>query len=319
MFGCKAAVKHTLLESKRPKYLGMDNRMINVELMSKLYLVIAHNLNEARKARDGKKKEKNTSDLEKLKIGDNVLIRDHTLKAFQPKYKDFCIIGFLGKNQIEVKDNHGHKTKVHRRDIKKIPMTEKICQLYEEEQVNKCREGRKAIARNKMADLGWDIAETQLETLDNMEKPHEPTDRTSSISVPFQTIITLIVLTTTILQHITTGMQELMRKTIQVIEFATTEINRSNFIQNIKEICKSTTLVITIVIRTIDCNSHSLQHRTINKQQDKFPGTQKLTTSTQDHTSCTPQATQLNMTSTTSRSSVLIIFTKNRNMKTPEH
>ena len=25
-------------------------------------------------------------------------------------------------------------TKVHRRDIKKIPMTEKVCQLYEEEQ-----------------------------------------------------------------------------------------------------------------------------------------------------------------------------------------
>ena len=30
--------------------------MINIELMSKLYLVVAHNLNEARKARDGSKK-----------------------------------------------------------------------------------------------------------------------------------------------------------------------------------------------------------------------------------------------------------------------
>ena len=103
--------------------------MINLELMTKLYMVIAHNLNKARKARDGNKKRKMTEEPEKLKIGDNILIRDHTSKAFQPKYKDFCIIGLLGKKQIEIKDNHGHTTKVHHRDIKKIPMTEKVCQL----------------------------------------------------------------------------------------------------------------------------------------------------------------------------------------------
>ena len=76
----------------------------------------------------------------KLKIGDNILVRDHTSKAFQPKYKDFCIVGLLGKNQVEIKDNHSHTTKVHCRDVKKIPMTEKVCQLYEEEQVGKKQE-----------------------------------------------------------------------------------------------------------------------------------------------------------------------------------
>ena len=275
MFGCEAAVKHTLLESERPKYLGTDDGMINIELMSKLYLVLAHNLNEARKARDGKKKEKNTKDLEKLKVGDNVLIRDHTSKAFQPKYKDFCIIGFLGKNQIEIKDNHGHKTKVDRRDVKKIPMTKKICQLYEEEQVNKCREGRKAIPKNKMPDLGWDIAETQLQTLDNTERPQEPAERTTSISVPLQTIITVTVLITTILQHMTACIQGLMRKTAQAVKFMTTEINCSNFIQNIKKTYKSTMLAIMIVTRTADCNNHTIQHRTTNRQQDKSSGMRK--------------------------------------------
>ena len=134
MFGREAAVKHTLLESERPKYLGTDDGMINLELMTKLYMVVAHNLNEARKARDGNRKGRTAKEPEKLKIGDNILIRDHTSKAFQPKYKDFCIVGLCGKNQIEIKDNHGHTTKVHRRDVKKIPMTEKVCQLYEEEQ-----------------------------------------------------------------------------------------------------------------------------------------------------------------------------------------
>ena len=84
-------------------------------------------------------------------------------KAFQPKYKDFCIIGLLGKNHVEVEDNHGHTTKVHHRDVKKIPMTDKICQLHEEEQVGKVREGRK--------ELGWDIAETDIQTIPKTTQP----------------------------------------------------------------------------------------------------------------------------------------------------
>ena len=136
MFGHEAAVKHTLLESERPKYLGTDKGMISLELMTKLYMVIAHKLNETRKARDGNKNKKTTKEPEKLKIEDNILIRDHTSRAFQPKYKDFCIVGLLGKNQIEIKDNHGHTTKVHHRDIKKIPMTEKAEEVKENSETN---------------------------------------------------------------------------------------------------------------------------------------------------------------------------------------
>ena len=100
--------------------------MINVGLMKKLYNVVAHNLNEARKARDRNRKRITPKEPKELKIGDNILIRDHTSKAFQPKYKDFCIVGLVGKNQVEIKDNHGHVTKVHCRDVKKIPMTESL-------------------------------------------------------------------------------------------------------------------------------------------------------------------------------------------------
>ena len=130
MFRREAAVKHTLLESENPRYLGTNKGMITMGLMTKLYNVVAHNLNEARKARDGKKKGTTSKEPERLKIGDNILVRDHTSKAFQPKYKDFCIVGLLGKNQVEIKDNHGHITKVHCRDVKKIPMKEKVCKLY---------------------------------------------------------------------------------------------------------------------------------------------------------------------------------------------
>ena len=197
MFGREAAVKHTLLESENPKYLGTDDSMINIGLMTKLYHVVAHNLNEARKARDGNKKGKTPKEPEELKVGDNVLVRDHTSKAFQPKYKDFCIIGLLGKNQVEIKDNHGHTTKVHHKDVKKIPMTEKVCNLYEEEQVGKTREGRKAVPANKMPDLGWDIAETQS---------LEENQRKSNMTLTLQTIVTLTIMITTVLKQITAYM-----------------------------------------------------------------------------------------------------------------
>ena len=59
MFGREVAMKHDLLESESPKYLGTDDSIINIEIMSKLYLIVAHNLNEARKARDGNNKKKN--------------------------------------------------------------------------------------------------------------------------------------------------------------------------------------------------------------------------------------------------------------------
>ena len=41
--------------------------MINIGLMTKLYHVVAHNLHEARKARDGNKKGKTPKEPENLK------------------------------------------------------------------------------------------------------------------------------------------------------------------------------------------------------------------------------------------------------------
>ena len=99
MFRCEAAVKHSLLESENPKYLRTDDGTINIGLMTKLYHIIAHNLNEARKARDKNKGDRTPKEPKKLKIGNNILVRDHTSKAFQPKYKDFCIVGLLGKTR----------------------------------------------------------------------------------------------------------------------------------------------------------------------------------------------------------------------------
>ena len=264
MFGHEAAVKHTLLESENPIYLGTNDDMINMALMTKLYNVVAHNLNEARKARDRNRKRITTKEPEKLKIGDNILVRDHTSKAFQPKYKDFCIVGLLGKNQVEIKDNHGHVTKVHCRDIKKIPMTEKVCKLYEEEQIGKTREGRKAVPTSKMPDLGWDIAETQL--IQENQK-----ENNSNLTPPLQTLITIIILTIAMLKQITTQIKEIAKRAVQAMENMIKEASHNKLFQNIKDFHRTTMLAITIVTNTTNRTNRSGQIDNRNIQNS--PGT----------------------------------------------
>ena len=225
--------------------------MINVGLMTKLYNVVAHNLNEARKARDGKEKGTTPKEPKRLKIGDNILVRDHTSKAFQPKYKDFCIVGLLGKNQVEIKDNHGHITKVHCRDVKKIPMTEKVCKLYEEEQTGKTREGRKAVPTSKMPDLAWDIAETQL--TQEAQKENSP-----NMTPSLQIIVTVIILIIAIVKQTTTQIKKIAKKAVQVIENTTKEASHK-IIKNIKDFHRTTMSAITIATNTTDCTNRSKQ------------------------------------------------------------
>ena len=82
MFGREANVKHNLLVSEKLKYMGTDKSMINLELMKKLYLVVAHNLHEARKARDKKLCKKHSERLRHIKIR-----RQHT--GQRPHFKSF--------------------------------------------------------------------------------------------------------------------------------------------------------------------------------------------------------------------------------------
>ena len=154
--------------------------------MEKLFHIVAFNLDKARRARDGIKPRKANSMPETLVPGDNMLVRDHTSKAFQPKYKDFCVTGLVGKNQVKVKDNHGHTTKVHHRDVKKTQMVNKISDLYREEQDDKVRNSRKILSLEKTPDLQWKLIENP-EIGEIIRTPPGPT----AISIIM--IITLII------------------------------------------------------------------------------------------------------------------------------
>ena len=93
----------------------------------------------------------------KLKEGDLVLIKNHTAKAFQPRFKgNFRVIKQKG-NQVEIKPAEGGETtRVHVTDIKKvIPADHISAQLpdYNKLGLTKLRLNPKSIP-----DLDWQLA-----------------------------------------------------------------------------------------------------------------------------------------------------------------
>ena len=175
----------------------------------------------------------------------------------------------MGKNQVKIKDNHGHVTKVHRRDVKKIPMTKKVCKLYEEEQTGKTREGRKAVPNSKMPDLAWDIAETQL--THGTQKENNP-----NMTPPLQTLVTVIILIIAIVTQITTQIKRIAKKLTQAIENVTKRASHNKIIKNIKDFHRTLTSAITLATNTTDHTNRTEQDRINNKTTRYSPGMQKL-------------------------------------------
>ena len=132
-------------------------------------------------------------------------------------------------------------TKVHRKDVKKIPMTEKACQLYEEEQLGKTREGRKAVPANKMPELGWDIAET-LEIQDNRQK-------TNNIPLALQTVVTIITIISVIVRLGTTHLGKLAMF-LKEAAITTLRASRNIYRQNMERFHNTTIAALTIATNT---------------------------------------------------------------------
>ena len=165
MFGRQPAVKHMLLDSESTKYLGDDEGKLKIEVMKKLYHIIAYNLAKSRAARDGNKRdEENKPEEEQFEPGTNVLVRDNTKKVFHAEYTDHTVVEQVGKNQFVVKDNHGQEKKVHRRDMKEIDSDVKIAELYKELRDEGMRDEKHCMPIKQIPDLGWNTPEAAKAT-----------------------------------------------------------------------------------------------------------------------------------------------------------
>ena len=127
MFGRDTLTNLQHLIKPKLRYMGTSDLILDLEVMSNIYQVQIHNLKLARQQVIEDQKPISNPD---INTGDLVLVKDHTLKTFMPKYKtDFCAIRVLG-NKVEVKDNNGKMSWYHISDVKKTDMVTKlICQL----------------------------------------------------------------------------------------------------------------------------------------------------------------------------------------------
>ena len=88
-------------------------------------------------------------------VGDLVLMKDHTAKSFEPKYKeDYRVVQIYGTNALQVSDKRGKLHNVHITDVKRINMTEKVAtqlqQVY-----STGRKAKNLIPQGLIPDLGW--------------------------------------------------------------------------------------------------------------------------------------------------------------------
>ena len=102
MFGRDPLLPLTKLFKPKITYLGNDENILSLEALKNMYQLVVTNLKYARGKRQSK-----VHIQPKLKDGDLVLVKDHTAKAFQPRFKgNFRVVAQKG-NQVEARPAEG--------------------------------------------------------------------------------------------------------------------------------------------------------------------------------------------------------------------
>ena len=94
----------------------------------------------------------------KLKEGDLVLVKDHTAKAFQPRFKGSYRVVSQKGNQVEIRPTEGGETvKFHITDVKKITSVDQtISQLPAYNKLGRLTKLR--LNPQNIPDLDWQLA-----------------------------------------------------------------------------------------------------------------------------------------------------------------
>ena len=156
MFGRDAILPLNKLLQPQVQYLGNDENILSLQALKNIDEMVAQNLKLARAKITGNINPIPT----KLKEGDLVLIKDHTAKAFQPRYVgNYRIVSFKG-NQVEIhKTEGGNTTWVHLTDVKYIlPVDNVINKLPDYQSF-----GRKTKLRlnpDRIPNLHWNLSTT---------------------------------------------------------------------------------------------------------------------------------------------------------------
>ena len=135
------------------RYVGNDENILSLEALKNIYQLVVTNLKLARE-----KRQPNVHLYPKLKEGNLVLVKDHTAKAFQPRFKgNYRVISQKG-NQVEIRPAEGGETvKFRVRDVKRITSVDQaISQLPDYNELGRLTKLR--LNPKNIPDLDWQLA-----------------------------------------------------------------------------------------------------------------------------------------------------------------
>ena len=178
MYGRDPVNKLSGILNAARRYLGDSTGFPDLEALKNMYQMVAQQLINSRE-RYVKSNKYNKIPDHGILIGDLVLIKDHTAKSFEPKYKeDFRVVRIYGTNALQVSDKRGRLHNVHITDVKKITMTEKVATQLKEV-YNKRRTAKNLIPQGRIPDLGWNTDQQGRER-QQLTKPESPATQNTS-------------------------------------------------------------------------------------------------------------------------------------------
>ena len=154
MYGRDPVNKLSSIPNAPRRYLCDDAGLPDLEALKNMYQMVAQQLYNSRQRYIKDNKYNKVPD-HGILVGDLVLVKDHTAKSFEPKYKeDYCVVQIYGTNALQVSDKRGILHNVHITDVKRINMTEKVTNQLEQI-YDKGRKAKNLIPPGLIPDLGW--------------------------------------------------------------------------------------------------------------------------------------------------------------------
>ena len=184
MYGRDPVNKLSSILNAPRRYLGDETGLPDLEALKNMYQMVAQQLYNSRQCYIKDNKYNKVPD-HGILVGDLVLVKDHTAKSFEPKYKeDYRVVQIYGTNALQESDKRGKLHNVHITDVKRINMTEKVATQLEQI-YNKGRKAKSLIPQGLIPDLGWNTDQQgkNWQTLRKEKQQEVAVTRTTPIQV----------------------------------------------------------------------------------------------------------------------------------------
>ena len=184
MYGRDPVNKLSSILNTLRRYLGDETRLPDLEALKNMYQIVAQQLYNSRQCYIKDNKYNKVLD-HSILVEDLVLMKDHTAKSFEPKYKgDYRVVQIYGTNALQVSDKRGKLHNVHITDVKHINMTEKVTTQLEQI-YNKGGKAKSLIPQGLIPDLGWNTDQQgkKRQTLPKEKQPEVTVTHTTPIQV----------------------------------------------------------------------------------------------------------------------------------------